>query len=125
MLDKIPSMGGFGWDDMHIFKAALVHKFSDFVTGRLGYNFGQSPISNERVFANVIAPAIVEHHIAAGISFTPKVQHEVTLTGYYVPMSSQTDSGAGDLFSQIGRGTKIGMRQWGAQLGYKYKFGKK
>lgn len=116
-----PGEGGFGWKNMNIFKFAYIQEF-DCLTFRLGYSYGRSPIRRNTVFANVLAPAIVEHHIAAGISYAIDPCNILTLSGYYVPRKTLTDDGSGDQFSQLGKGAKIGMWQYDIQLAYQYNF---
>jgi len=117
-----PEKGGFGWKNMHVFKVGFVQEFCEKYTARVGYNYGKSPIRNNVVFANSLVPAVVEHHLAAGLTYKPSKAHGFTISAYYVPQKSQTDSGTGDMFSQRGKGSKMGMHQWGAQLAYKYSF---
>jgi long-chain fatty acid transport protein len=117
-----PAHSGFGWSNMHVIKTGLMYEFNEMWSGNVGYNYGKSPIKNNVVFANVLAPAVVEHHFAAGITFKPTQHHGFTLSGYYAPMHKQTEDGTGDACSHIGRGTKIGMRQWACQLNYNYYF---
>lgn len=117
-----PAHSGFGWSNMHVIKVGVMYDFTDSFSGNVGYNYGKSPIKNNVVFANVLAPAVVEHHFAAGLTYKPTKHHGFTLSGYYAPMHKQTEDGTGDMCSRIGRGTKIGMRQWACQLNYNYYF---
>lgn len=116
-----PEAGGFGWKNMNIFKVGYVQDI-DCWTLRLGYSYGRSPIPADHVFANVLAPAIVEHHIAAGLSYHIDPCNTISLSGYYVPKKTLTDPGTGDIYSQGGKGTKIGMWQYDLQLAYQYNF---
>ncbi|MDF3047615.1 MAG: Exported protein of unknown function [Candidatus Midichloriaceae bacterium] len=122
LLKDNPQNGGFGWDNMNIFKVGIEHNFKDWLTARAGYSYGKSPISKEVVFANVIAPAVVEHHISGGLKYKTSKSKAVSLSGYYVPMKKMTDSGAGDLYSNFGKNTQIGMRQFGIQVSYQILF---
>ncbi len=122
MLKDNPENGGFGWKNMNVFKIGVEHNFKDWLTGRAGYSYGKSPISNEVVFANVIAPAVVEHHFSAGLTYKTSKSDAISLSGYYAPMKKQTDSGAGDIYSKFGKNTQIGMRQFAIQASYQMMF---
>lgn len=119
---RLPANGGFGWKNMHILKTGVMYNFTERFSGNLGYNYGKSPLANNVVFANVLAPATVEHHFAVGVTFKPTKYHGFTLSGYYVPMNKQIEDGTGDACSHIGKGTKIGMRQWAIQFNYNHYF---
>ena len=119
---RLPANGGFGWKNMHVLKTGAMYNFTERFSGNLGYNYGKSPLANNVVFANVLAPATVEHHFAAGVTFKPTKHHGFTLSGYYVPMNRQIEDGTGDACSHIGKGTEIGMRQWAMQFNYNHYF---
>lgn len=61
---------GFGWDDMTIYKIGAEWSTSPDWTWRAGYSHGSQPIPNTEVLFNILAPAVIEDHIAAG--FTKK-----------------------------------------------------
>lgn len=122
LLKRTPINGGFGWGNMHVFKFGVIHDWNEALTLRAGYNYGKSPIAANRVFANVISLAVVEHHFGAGITYKIAKKHALSLSGFYVPMKKMTESGSGDSYSQAGRGTQIGMRQYGVQASYQFIF---
>ena len=60
----------FGWEDQNIVKAGLTWNVNDRLTLRSGISQGNSPIGNGDVaFANALFPAIMETHLAAGLSY--------------------------------------------------------
>ncbi|MEZ4356365.1 MAG: outer membrane protein transport protein [Myxococcota bacterium] len=58
---------GFGWRSIFVVALGIEHRISDAATVRLGYNFGENPIPSTRTFYNLPAPAIVQHHLTAGV----------------------------------------------------------
>ncbi|MBM3582096.1 MAG: hypothetical protein FJX37_09045, partial [Alphaproteobacteria bacterium] len=65
---KEPADGGFGWHNQFVFAVGAAYEVTDKLTGRIGYNYGKSPIDEEHLFANFLFPAISEHHLTAGAS---------------------------------------------------------
>ncbi len=59
---------GFGWDDMTIIKFGLVVKPNDDWTFRGGYSYGKQPIPASEVVFNILAPGVIENHLALGFS---------------------------------------------------------
>ena len=59
---------GFGWEDMTVFKLGLEHSGSENWIWRGGYSYGAQPIPESEVLFNILAPGVVEHHIALGFS---------------------------------------------------------
>ncbi|MCW8862983.1 MAG: hypothetical protein OQK07_11240, partial [Rhodospirillales bacterium] len=98
------------------------HRLDDQWTVRAGWNYGESPIDSEVVFANALFPAIVEHHLTAGASYKISDAWELGLSAYFAPEKSLTDSGNGDTYSQNGAQTKISHYQYGAQASLKWNF---
>jgi long-chain fatty acid transport protein len=62
---------GFGWDDMTVYKLGLDYKYNKKLTLRAGWNYGKQPIPKDEVFFNMLAPAVVEHHLTLGLSYKP------------------------------------------------------
>jgi long-chain fatty acid transport protein len=114
--------GGFGWKNIHVIALGLQHQFNSALTLRAGWSYGNSPIDDEHVFANVLFPAIVEHHFNAGSSMKFSNSIEFGASAYITPMTKRTDSGTGDSFSSNNAGTVLKHQQFGAQLSVKYSF---
>jgi long-chain fatty acid transport protein len=60
---------GFGWRDMTIYKLGLVHRYDSRWTFRGGLSYGTQPIPASEVTLNIMAPAVIEKHLAAGCSY--------------------------------------------------------
>jgi long-chain fatty acid transport protein len=69
---------GFGWSDATAYKIGLNYDYSDAWSFRIGYNHGDTPIQNDQVLFNMLAPATVEDHITLGASYRPNRNIEWT-----------------------------------------------
>ncbi len=116
------TLGGFGWDDINIFMLGVQHEVVDGFQVRAGYSYGNSPIDEQHVFANILYPAIVEQHYTLGLSYAITDAMELGWSGYVTPTKKITDSGDGNTFSQMGSGSILWHRQYGTQASLKYNF---
>lgn len=93
---------GFGWQDIWTFRFGVQHEFSDTVTLRAGYNYGENPIPQSETFFNTIAPGVVKHHLSIGT--TVKVYEKYDLTVSYVHAFKNTVEGSGSIPADFGGG---------------------
>jgi long-chain fatty acid transport protein len=114
--------GGFGWNDTTILMIGAQHMVSDSFQIRAGYNYGESPIDDEHVFANILFPAIIEHHFTAGMNYAVTDTMELGWSGYWTPVARLTDTGTGDNYSVWGVDSKLWHQQYGTQVSLKYNF---
>ncbi len=121
-MGKSPLDGGFGWKDQHIFKLGLTWYVNPKWTVRGGVSYGKSPIREDEVFANALFPAVTETHVAAGFSYAVTEKSEVHFTYMHAFENELEDSGKGDLFSILGRGTDISLTEDTFTFEYSYKF---
>ncbi len=84
----------FGWEDQTVYMLGAEMALSDSMTVRFGYNYGSTPIPDDRVQQNILAPAVTERHFTVG--FTRKMGGG-ELSGYYarVANNEQTQTGTG------------------------------
>lgn len=84
----------FGWDDQTVYLLGAEVAMSDSMTVRFGYNYGASPISDDHVQQNILAPAVTERHFTVG--FTRKMGGG-ELSAYYARVANheQTQAGQG------------------------------
>lgn len=61
---------GFGWVDQTVYKLGLVYKYSDKLTLRTGYNYGKSPIPDDQLLFNLLAPGVTEKHVTLGFTYS-------------------------------------------------------
>jgi len=60
---------GFGWEDQTVYKLGMDYRYNEKITFRGGWNYGKSPIPNDQLLFNMLAPATVEHHLTLGASY--------------------------------------------------------
>jgi long-chain fatty acid transport protein len=58
---------GFGWQDMTIYKVGLEYEMNTDWTLRGGFSYGKQPIPETEVLFNILAPGVMESHLAFGI----------------------------------------------------------
>ena len=61
-----PNGGGFGWDDVTVYKIGFVWDADENNTWRLGYSYAEQPIPSSQTLFNILAPGVMEHHLTAG-----------------------------------------------------------
>ena len=59
---------GFGWEDMTIFKIGLEYDISSDLTVRGGFSHGNQPIPSSEALFNILAPGVINDHLALGLS---------------------------------------------------------
>jgi long-chain fatty acid transport protein len=62
------SVRGFGWENIWTVGFGVQQALGNKTRFRVGYNWSDNPIPDELTFFNVPAPAIVQHHLGAGVS---------------------------------------------------------
>lgn len=92
-LTGLPAGMGFGWQDQKVFKLGVDWKVDSKLTLRTGYNYGKSPIPNDQLTFNLLAPATVEKHYTVG--FTYNIDSESELTMSYLHAMRNKQSGCG------------------------------
>ena len=73
---------GFGWSDQTVWKLGAAYEFNNQWTFRAGWNYGKSPIdeTNGEVLFNIVAPAVVQNHLALGATYQASKKLEWTLS---------------------------------------------
>ena len=113
---------GFAWENTAVLMIGLQHQFNDNWTGRIGLNYGGSPIEDDKVFANALSPAVIKQHYTLGGTYHLSDKTDLSFSGFFAPEQSQTESGTGDAFSAGGVGTEVTMWQTGVRMGAEWKF---
>ncbi|MEW6470556.1 MAG: outer membrane protein transport protein [Bacteroidota bacterium] len=97
---------GFGWSDQTIYKLGVEYMMNDKLTLRAGYNYGKSPVADDQLTFNTLAPAVVEKHYSVG--FTYKMRKDLEISGNYMHAASHTQQACGQNIVDC---VKIGMHQ--------------
>ena len=67
---------GFGWKDQTIYKLGVAYVHDKKWTFRGGLNYGKTPIPDDQILFNLLAPATVEKHLTFGLSYRPNKGNE-------------------------------------------------
>jgi long-chain fatty acid transport protein len=115
--------GGFGWEDMTIFKIGYQVELNEKHTVRIGYSHADQPIPDSETLFNTLAPAVVQDHITAGWTMNVGKNQEFNLAGMYAPNTSVKGQNPVDAAAASG-GTQveIEMAQWDIQAGWAWKY---
>lgn len=108
-IGKSAADGGFGWDDIDVWKLGMEYKYSQKLTLRAGYSHTDSPIKGAslaecmagssncgEVTLNILAPGVIEDHITLGFTYTLASGNELTMAymhGLKNDVSGQGPSG--------------------------------
>jgi long-chain fatty acid transport protein len=71
---------GFGWTNQWVYKLGFDYKYSKDLSFRAGYNYGKSPIPEDQVLFNMLAPATVEKHVTFGATYALANNDELSFT---------------------------------------------
>lgn len=81
---------GFGWKDMTVYKVGVDWVLNERWSVRAGYNYAKTPIREDQLTFNTLAPATVEHHYTVGFSWQPKDSPlQLSATYMYVANNEQ------------------------------------
>ncbi len=80
--------GGFGWDDMTIFKLGVQYQQNDVWTWRGGISYGEQPIGSSQMTFNILAPAVMETHLTLGATRKRNENSEWNFSLMYAPENS-------------------------------------
>lgn len=114
---------GFGWDDVDVVKLGVEWRTTPGLTLRAGYAYATSPISARDVEFNILAPAVVQHHITAGFEYRIDSAWSVEFAGLYAPEESVRGQELPSQLYNPYHTVEISMYQFEATLGVKYRFG--
>lgn len=82
---------GFGWRNQTVYKLGVQYGVNSRLQVRAGFNYGKSPIPDDQVTFNTLAPATVERHTSIGFTYKANENLEVTGTYMYVASNGQNN----------------------------------
>ena len=114
------AQGGFGWDDINIYKFGAEWGVSNGLTLRAGYSYNDSPLATDAgVFLqNILAPATVQHHFTGGAEIAMTDNMNLELAGMYAAKESVSTPAAAPAPAAT-----VSMYQWELTAGIKWKLG--
>jgi long-chain fatty acid transport protein len=86
---------GFGWRDVTAIKTGVAYDVTKKLTLRLGYNYSTEPIPDGQTFFNILAPAVVQHHVTAGASW--RFNKDWELSVFYAHAFEADVNGSGNI----------------------------
>ena len=115
--------GGFGWQDIDVWKLGLEYAASRDLTLRAGYNVSDNPIGGADVTFNILAPGVVRHHLTLGATWRSTAVSAWTLAFMY---AFDHDVTGASLFNNFAQGLqleeKIAMYQYSFGVQYSRRF---
>jgi long-chain fatty acid transport protein len=110
---------GFGWEDMTVVKAGVQYRTGSW-EWRGGYSYGAQPIPQSEMLFNIIAPGVVESHLAIG--FSREVGRGKSFDVALNRAFAKEISGPNALEAPGAQTIKLKMDQWDLTFGYSVKF---
>ncbi len=108
---------GFGWKDINVYRFGALFNVNEQWTLRAGYSWNDSPIPNNELLFNIIAPAVITRHATVGVTYSPSKLGEWNLTYVHGFNEDQKQS-----TSAFGVPASIRMKQNSIAIGYSWKF---
>ncbi len=105
---------GFGWRDMTIYKLGMRWQATDDWTGRIGVSHGTQPIPGSEMTFNILAPGVVENHVALGLTRRHGENGEFNLSLTYAANKTISGPNTFDPTQTI----RLGMHQLDLGFGY-------
>ncbi len=112
------SGAGFGWDDMTIYKVGVEWNTGSDWTWRAGYSHGSQPIADSEVMFNILAPAVIEDHVAFGFTKRRHESREFNVSFMYALEGKVSGPNPFDPTQDI----EIRMHQWELEVSYNWRF---
>jgi long-chain fatty acid transport protein len=109
---------GFGWDNTNIFKFGAQWQADEQWMLRAGYSYTDQPIENSEVLFNILAPAVIKHHITGGVEYKLSENHTLQLGGMFAPEATQSGRNPFDPSQKI----ELKMYQFEVMAGYAWHF---
>ena len=105
---------GFGWEDMTTVKGGVQVRTGGGWTWRGGYSYGSQPIPANEVLFNILAPGVIEQHLAVGFSKLVRETQEISLA--ITRAFSKRVTGANPLEAPQTQSIQLEMDQWDFEL---------
>lgn len=107
---------GFGWQDQTVYKLGIQYGVNSKLQVRAGYNYGKSPVLDNQLTFNTLAPGVVEKHYTAGFTYKPTDELEITGSYMHVPGNSQVSPPNQNIVGMAAVG--MSQRVYGLSLGW-------
>jgi long-chain fatty acid transport protein len=116
-----PDGAGFGWRDVTVHKIGAAYEVNDTLTVRIGYNHSQQAIPYSETFFNLLAPGVVQDHLALGATW--KLSRSSDISFSYTHAFENKVNGSGSIPAGFGGGeANLKMYQDSFGVAYAYHF---
>lgn len=110
--------GGFGWDNMAIYKVGAKYKAGEDWTWRFGYSYGKQPIGTDQMTFNILAPGVMESHFTTGFTLERTPGRQFNMSLMYAPNNKVTGTQNFDQSQDV----TFEMYQWEVEASYSWRF---
>lgn len=110
--------GGFGWDNIDIFKIGLQWQTHSDLIMRFGYSHSDNPIDDDQALFNILAPGVVEDHITIGATIKTNGMGEINLEAMHALHNSVKGVSPFDPTQEV----RIKMDQFEVGIGWSKEF---
>ena len=111
--------GGFGWEDHNIYKLGFIWQATADLSLRTGYSYGTTPIQEDAIFVNAMAPIIIEHYVSLGASY--EINDKWELNFGYIHGFEHTEQDSGEQLAAVS-GTEVTAEVDIVNIGVSYSF---
>ncbi|MEI7728680.1 MAG: outer membrane protein transport protein [Verrucomicrobiota bacterium] len=114
---------GFGWRSISTVKVGADWQVTKALTFRAGYGFSENPVQARDVTFNILAPAVVQHHLTFGATYDFG-RHDISVFYLHAFENSVTGESKFVALGKAPAGTRetIAMSQDSIGIAYSYKF---
>jgi len=106
---------GFGWRDVTAVKTGIAWDATQKLTLRAGYNFSTQPIPDNQTYFNILAPAVVQHHVTAGVTWRLSKNWEAS--GFYAHAFEAAVNGSNN-FDGANADLRMSQDTFGVSVGW-------
>ncbi len=110
--------GGFGWENMAVYKLGAKYKAGEDWTWRFGYSYGKQPIPTDQMTFNILAPGVIENHFTAGFTLERTPGRQFNMSFMYAPNKKVTGPQNFDPSQNV----SFEMYQWEMEASYSWRF---
>jgi long-chain fatty acid transport protein len=110
--------GGFGWEDMTVYKVGMKWQAGEDWAWRFGYSYGEQPIPETEMSFNILAPGVMESHITAGFTLERTKGRQFNMSFMYAPNVKVTGPQNFDPTQNV----TLQMYQWEMEASYSWRF---
>jgi long-chain fatty acid transport protein len=111
---------GFGWRDITVYKFGTAYEVSEHLTVRAGFDYTDSPIPNDQLLFNILAPGVIKYTGTLGLTYKPTQNQEINLAYMHTARHSQSATVLGGTASAMP--VQVGMYENAFEVGYGWKF---